>query len=95
MLPHPAAPNATDRCGTVLPQQNQWTNNSTTATDVGTEEVLTAGMQQWARCLADVIHSHSGAKVFIEQEAAALVPLPSCAVASWLSLHEGTRIPQG
>ena len=26
---------------------NQWMHTSTTATDVGTEEVLTAGMQQW------------------------------------------------
>ena len=41
------------RCA-VLPQQKrsgpdlqQWTRNSTIATDVGTEEVLTAGMQQW------------------------------------------------
>ena len=36
------------------------------------EEVLIADIQHWARCLADIIHSHNGVKVFIEQEVPAL-----------------------
>ena len=52
---------------------NQWTRNSITATAVGTVEVLFAGMRlSGDGCLADVIQSHSGAKVFIEQEVLAL-----------------------
>ena len=66
------------RRGTVLPQQKcsrphlQQTSghtNSTTASDVGTEEVSFAGMQQWR----DVSQtSYNGAKVCIEQEVPAL-----------------------
>ena len=53
---------------------NQWTRNSITATAVGTVEVLIAGMQQRPDAFADVIQSHSGAKVFIEHEVPALTP---------------------
>ena len=52
--------------------RNQWTHNSTTATDVGTEEVLTAGMLQWAMSRRRHTMTHSGTKVFIEQEVPAL-----------------------
>ena len=45
----------------------QWTYSSITATDVGMEEVLIAAVA------ADVIHSHSGSNVCIEQE----VPAPT------------------
>ena len=44
---------------------------SITAMAVDMDEVLIVDMQHW-RCLADVIHSHSGTKVFIEQEVPAL-----------------------
>ena len=40
------------------------------AADMG--RVLTVDMQHWRDCLPDIIHSHSGVKVFIEQEVPAL-----------------------
>ena len=39
---------------------------------------MTAGHAAVARCLADVIQSHSGAKVFIEQEVPALTRVVNC-----------------
>ena len=51
---------------------NLWIRNSITVTTVVMEKVLIAGMPLWGGCLANVIHSHSGAKVFIEQEVPAL-----------------------
>ena len=54
------------------PATNQWTHNSTTATDVGTEEVLIAGMQLLSDAWRLSFKSHSGAKGFTEQEVLAL-----------------------
>ena len=58
MLSHPAAPNAADvvqsctkKVQRASSATNQWTRNSTTATAVGMEEVLIAGMQQWRDAL--------------------------------------------
>ena len=56
----------------VICNRTSGSRNSITATAVATVEVLVAGMQLLARCLADVIQSHSGAKVFIEEEVPAL-----------------------
>ena len=79
MLPHPAAPNATDVV--------QFCPNKSAAGLICNKPVDTqqhhcygcrygGGVDRKhaavARCLADVIHSHSGAKVFIEQEVPAL-----------------------
>ena len=54
MLPNPAVPTlqmwyslAQTKVRRVSSATNQWIRNSTTAADVVTEEVLTAGMQQW------------------------------------------------
>ena len=56
----------------VLFATNLWIRNCIIAMAADMEEVLIADMQHWPDCLADIIHSHSGVKVFIEQEVLAL-----------------------
>ena len=51
---------------------NQWTRNSITAPAVGYGGGVDRRHAAVGRCLADVIQSHGGAKVFIEQEVPAL-----------------------
>ena len=62
------APTKPEQAGSAT---NQW-NSSIAAVDVGTEEVLTAGMQQWPDVSQTSYTSPSGTKVFIEQEVPAL-----------------------
>ena len=75
MLPHPAAPNAT---GVVQSCTNKSAAGLICNKPVDTQQHRCYGCRYAggvdrrhaavARCLGDVIHSHSGAKVFIEQE---------------------------
>ena len=51
---------------------SQWTHNNTTAADVVHGGGVDRRHAALARCLADVILSHSGAKVFIDQAVPAL-----------------------
>ena len=79
MLPHPAAPNASD---VVQSCTNESAAGLICNKPVDTQQHQCCGCRYGggvdrrhaavARCLADVIQSHSGAKVFIEQEVPAL-----------------------
>ena len=79
MIPHPAAPNAT---GVVQSCPNKSAVGLICNKPVDTQQHHCYGCRYGggvdrshaavARCLADVIQSHSGAKVFIEQEVPAL-----------------------
>ena len=79
MLPHSATPNATD---VVQSCPNKKVQQASSATDVvDTQQHHCYGCRYGgvdrrraavARCLADVIHSHGGTKVFIEEEVPAL-----------------------
>ena len=83
MLPHPAAPNAAEVvqsranksvagliCNKPVDLQQHHCNGCTYGGGVDRRHAAVA------RCLADVIHSHSGTNVFIEQE----VPAPTLVV---------------
>ena len=80
MLPHPASPNATDvvqscpnkSTAGLICNKTVDAETASLPSAVGTVEVLIAGVPLLGRCLADVIHSHSGTKVFLEQEVPAL-----------------------
>ena len=83
MLPHPAAPNATY---VVQSCANKSAAGLIRNKPVDTQQQHCCGCRYGggldhrraavARCLADVVHSHSGTKVFIEQE----VPALTCVV---------------
>ena len=51
---------------------NKWTRNSIAATDVGTEEVLTAGMPLWGDVSQTSYNHTASPRCFIEQEVPAL-----------------------
>ena len=79
MLPHPVAANPADVvqfCPTkvlqVLFATNLWIRSCIIATAADTEVVWIADMQHWPDVLQISFKSHSGVKVFIEQEVPAL-----------------------
>ena len=94
MLPHPAAPNATD---VVQSCPNKSAAGLICNKPVHTQQHQCCGCRYGggadrrhatvARCLADVIQSHSGAKVFIEQEIPALTRVVNgpLSMRAWIS----------
>ena len=87
MMPHPAAPNAAD---VVQSCPNKSAVGLICNKPVDTEQHHCCGCRYGggvdrrhaavARCLADVMHSHSGTKVFVEQEAPALTRVVTASV---------------